>query len=102
MNIFGKLRIINGFKSQAVLAKHLGVNQTAVSQWERGITTPSPSILKTLSHLYGVSIDMLLDNNQYGNMNSLQTIELVELFSKLSPEKQNFFLAAMRGMIKEE
>lgn len=60
MNRFRELRIEAGYKSQGDLAKLLFVNQTAVSQWERGVTIPSPPILLKLSQLYGVSTDYLL------------------------------------------
>lgn len=54
------LRIQHGYKSQSDLAKVLFVNQTAVSQWERGVTVPSPQLLLRLSSLYGVTTDYLL------------------------------------------
>lgn len=60
MNRFREQRLHAGYKSQADLAKILFVNQTAVSQWERGATTPSAPILLKLSQLYGVSTDYLL------------------------------------------
>lgn len=60
MNRFKEQRLRAGYKSQADLAKLLFVNQTAVSQWERGVTTPSPPILLKLSQLYGVTTDYLL------------------------------------------
>ena len=63
MNRFREQRLLAGFKTQGDLAKYLFVNQTAVSQWERGVTTPSPPILLKLSQLYGVTTDYLLENN---------------------------------------
>ena len=60
MNRFKELRVKNGYKTQQDLAAVLFVNQTAVSQWERGVTIPSPPILLKLSELYGVSTDYLL------------------------------------------
>lgn len=60
------LRVKNGYATQADLAKVLYVNQTAVSQWERGVTTPSPAILLRLSQLYGVSTDYLLGSDGPG------------------------------------
>lgn len=60
MSRLKELRLKNGYKTQQDLAAKLFVNQTAVSQWERGVTTPSPSILLKLSQLYGVSTDYLL------------------------------------------
>ena len=46
--------------SQQSLADHVGVNQTAISQWDRGVTLPSTDMLHALSELYGVSVDYLL------------------------------------------
>lgn len=60
MNRFKELRLHAGYRSQADLAKVLFVNQTAVSQWERGATTPSPQLLIKLANLYGVTTDYLL------------------------------------------
>lgn len=60
INRLKELRIKNGYKSQKQLADILFVNQTAVSQWERGATIPSAPILKKLSQIYGVSIDYIL------------------------------------------
>lgn len=60
MNRFKEQRIKAGFHSQADLAKVLFVNQTAVSQWERGVTTPSSQLLIKLADLYGVTTDYLL------------------------------------------
>ena len=60
MNRFKELRIKNGYKTQKDLADVLFVNQTAVSQWERGVTMPSSQMLFKLSELYGESIDYIL------------------------------------------
>lgn len=60
MNRFKELRLKHGFMKQSDLAKELFVNQTAVSQWERGVTKPSVDILRKLSALYGVSVGFML------------------------------------------
>ena len=60
MNRFREQRLKHGFKTQKDLADILFVNQTAVSQWERGVTTPSSQLLLRLSELYGVTTDYLL------------------------------------------
>ena len=64
MNRLKELRIQHGYKSQKELADVLFVNQTAVSQWERGVTTPSSQMLQRLSELYQVSIDYLLGRDE--------------------------------------
>lgn len=63
VNRFKQLRIEHGYETQAALAQKLYVNQTAVSQWERGVTTPNPNILLKLSKMYNVSTDYLLGND---------------------------------------
>lgn len=64
MNRLKELRLKHGYKNQKELADFLFVNQTAVSQWERGATIPSSQMLLKLSELYGVSIDYLLGREE--------------------------------------
>ena len=45
--------------SQAELAERIGVNQTAVSQWERGIITPTLNKARKLAETLGCTIDEL-------------------------------------------
>ena len=59
MNRLKELRLSSGF-SQKELSEKMFVNQTAVSQWERGVTSPSPATLLRLCDLYGVTTDYLL------------------------------------------
>lgn len=46
------------------------VNQTAVSQWERGVTSPSPATLLRLCDLYGVTTDYLLGRDNVSHPTS--------------------------------
>lgn len=48
--------------SQADLAQRLGVTAQAVSKWETGSALPDVELLLALSHLYGVSINELLED----------------------------------------
>lgn len=50
--------------SQVELASLMGVDQTAVSQWERGITQPRADKLPELARILGCTIDQL-----YGRKN---------------------------------
>ena len=59
MNRIREIRKEKGL-SQLELAKKLNVNQTAVSQWERGTTLPSASVLLKLSSILDTSSDYLL------------------------------------------
>ena len=62
MNI--KLLRVSQNLSQAQLAALLGVNQTAVSQWERGVVSPRAETLKKLAVVFGVTIDQLLNEKE--------------------------------------
>ena len=64
MNRFRELRLATGYRSQQELADVLYVNQTAVSQWERGSTLPNMQMLLKLSELYGVTTDYLLGQDK--------------------------------------
>ena len=47
--------------SQKELADMIPVNQTAISQWERGITSPNPAALKILCKIFNTTSDYILD-----------------------------------------
>lgn len=104
MNRLKELRLSHGFKNQKELADVLYVNQTAVSQWERGVTVPSSQMLLKLSEMYGVSVDYLLGREDAKKEPSAQDeefserdIRLVKWFRSLPPEKQKAILIAQDG-----
>lgn len=47
--------------SQSEIAREIGLNQSSVSDWERGETAPSLANLTKLARLLGVTVDHLLD-----------------------------------------
>jgi len=63
MNRLKELRKKKGY-SQKQLADILFVNQTAVSQWERGVTHPNKNTLLKLCELYNVTIDYIFGREQ--------------------------------------
>ena len=50
--------------SQVEVAELLKVNQTAVSQWERGITYPRPEKCLRLTEIFDCTLDELWNRNQ--------------------------------------
>lgn len=58
-----ELRIAQGL-SQDELSAKIGVNQTAVSQWERGVAFPSCEKLPELASALNCTIDALFDREQ--------------------------------------
>lgn len=51
--------------SQTELAEQLGVTSQAVSKWECGAALPDIDLLLELSHMYGVSINELLEDKDF-------------------------------------
>lgn len=49
--------------SQAKLAEKIGVERYRIADWEQGRSEPSISMLKKLSEILGISIEMLIDQN---------------------------------------
>ena len=62
MNRIKKLRQEKNL-SQKELADMIPVNQTAISQWERGVTSPNPAALKILCKIFNTTSDYILNFN---------------------------------------
>ena len=50
--------------TQAQVAEAIGVSRQAVSKWESGTASPSLDNLKSLSSLYGVPVDNLINEGE--------------------------------------
>ena len=59
-----ELRKKNGLTQEA-LAEKMDITRQTVSNWENGETAPNPDQLKCLSHLFGISVDCLLENEGF-------------------------------------
>ena len=66
MTLSEKLALLRREKglSQMAVAEALHGSRQAVSRWEVGTAVPSTDNLKYLSRLYGVPVDLLLDDRQ--------------------------------------
>lgn len=101
MNRIKELRL-EAKLSQKELADLIEVNQTAVSQWERGITTPRFSQLQKLSNLFhttetdilGLSQDIAKKTPTLEGMDALTPIQMkiIELMDDMTPEQQDELL----------
>ena len=60
MNVMKKRRLRGAIPTQREVALILGVKESAVSKWERGLSKPRADKLPTLAKLYGCSIEELL------------------------------------------
>lgn len=54
-----RLRLLRGDRTQAEVAKAVGISNTALSMYERGERRPGDKVKIRLSKLYGVSIEKL-------------------------------------------
>jgi len=57
--ILNELRTANNM-SQQELAQKLNINQSNISNWERGINRPEYEKLVSLADIFGVTVDELL------------------------------------------
>jgi len=77
-NMFGKklkeLRLKNELTQQK-LAEELNTVQTTYSGWEKDKREPSYEKLKTIANYFNVSIDYLLDNDNYDNNSIICKLE---------------------------
>ena len=60
MNIMRERRLRGAIPTQREVAKLLGVKESSVSKWERGVAKPRADKLSSLAKLYGCSIEELL------------------------------------------
>jgi len=66
-----RLRELRGFDlSQGELAKELGISQSQLSKYERGVAAPPADILIFIKRRFGVSIDWLLTGDGLKESNS--------------------------------
>ena len=76
------LRQLHGL-TQLELAEKLNVSRQAISRWEVGAAVPSTENLKTLSVLYGVSVDDIL------NGEAEAVSQNIERTNEISKEQNN-------------
>lgn len=85
--------------SQEQIARKLHITQGAVSQWEKGITTPSAQQIAQLADLLGTTADDLLGRNKPTPKPSLDDA-LISLLLSLSPaqlQRVKDFVAGMKA-----
>ena len=69
--------------SQFELAEALNVSRQAVSKWELGIAVPTLENLVSISNLFGVSVDFLVNDEAESDFET-PTVKAVEAYYKLN------------------
>ncbi|MEG0693483.1 MAG: helix-turn-helix transcriptional regulator [Oscillospiraceae bacterium] len=100
MNKIKDLRIAKGM-SQSELAKQLFVNQTAVSQWERGATMPGKEILVKLSKMFNTSIDYIVGISNIPDAYDTDSADLIDCLSSAGASKLRYLLCIGKKTAQE-
>lgn len=88
--------------SQLELSEKLGVTPQAVSKWECGVALPDVDILLELSHLYGVSInDLLEERNLFLELTGKEIVKNRVAFF-VNEEEQHHNTAWVNKIINEK
>ena len=66
MNVMKERRLRGAIPTQREVAKILGVKESAVSKWERGLSKPRANKLPIIAKLYGCTIEELLADTTEG------------------------------------
>lgn len=82
------------------LTQKLNIGATAVTDWKRGKSTPSPQTLIGISQIFDVSIDWLLTGKDEDNEKPIKSTPDCEIENLLSVEEQ-LLLENYRDLPKE-
>ena len=63
MNVMRERRLRGAIPTQKEVAKALGVKESAVSKWERGLAKPRADKPPQIAKLYGCTIEELLTDD---------------------------------------
>lgn len=91
---------LNANMTQSEFAKALGISQGKVSELEKGTNKPSFDTLKSLKINFGISIDILIDDNSKRDNFCVQSsltdfeINILKLLSQL-PDREKYKLEGM-------
>ena len=83
--------------SQDKVGCRLGLDRTAVSKWERGITVPDQSILPKLAELYNTTIEYLLTGKEPIKPAEPEKPYLIQIYEELSSTGKQMVLSALKA-----
>ena len=86
--------------TQYELAKRIGVDQSTISQWEKGIASPRMGKVEKLASVFGIPVSELLltyDVTDYTAQNSDER-ELLDAYRSMSSDGKKLLLEDMRAI----
>ena len=93
------------YLNQTAFANMIGVTQSAISQWEHGLTKPNSEQLRAISHAFGVSVDDLLSGEEKDPAQGPRTPEarIVSAgMDKLPKDQREKILNVLRAMFASD
>lgn len=90
--------------SKAEFYNRVGISASAVSQWRTGKTAPSKENIQRIVEVLDVDISVLTGLQKEKPVPTTEdgrTEELLRLWNKLTPERQEKFLAVLRELAEE-
>lgn len=95
---FLALCVKSGESPTSVVTK-IGLNKSAVTSWRKGSNPTNTTLLK-LANYFNISIEELKGKKEpAGQMADGNVQEAARLFSKLTPQEQEFFLSQLHGVV---
>lgn len=90
--------------SQEQLARKLHVSQSAVSQWEKGITKPPADQLPALADIFGISVDELIgrDTQPVKKQTAVVDQSLIDALMSLTPSQLQRVRDFVAGMLSSQ
>lgn len=92
------------YLNQTAFANKIGVTQSAVSQWENGLTRPNFDQLKSISAAFNISVDDLLSGEEQAEPVPQESPEITivsGMMAKMTKKQQDQVVAVIRAMFPD-
>lgn len=92
------------YLNQTAFANKIGVTQSAVSQWENGLTRPNFDQLKSISAAFNISVDDLLSGEEPIEPVPQESPEITivsGMMAKMTKQQQDQVVAVIRAMFPD-
>lgn len=86
--------------TQLELGKLVGVSNTVISNWEKGINKPDADMLCKICYALDVDANFLLDYSQTNTSLSKDLINLTTIAKHLSPSELQYSIALLKAIKK--
>lgn len=90
--------ISNSGKQQKDIAKELNIQYTTFNNWCTGVSVPSLGKIQMLADYFNIGKSDLLEEKEVPEYVP-GTVELIDLFSRVTDEQRNAVLALLRSFV---